>query len=232
MTQKTHKWYIVLQRRVELVLAQDPNSRNLGTTVWDASIVLAKYFEKNSRRGDLSKVRIKGKSAVELGAGMGLGGMAFALMGANVVLTDITEPVLELLRQNVSYNLSKAALRLRCEKQAAEEVGELSVRELDWAQVEHYDRVNPPIDYILAADCVYNEKSVPIFLQAVTGLMGKRSTAIVCNEFRSQTVHDEFMKQFGCLFNIRKVPSAKMDKNYRHPLIHIYILKLKKTTGS
>lgn len=31
---------------VMLRLAQDPNSEHLGTTVWDASIVLAKYFEK------------------------------------------------------------------------------------------------------------------------------------------------------------------------------------------
>jgi hypothetical protein len=29
-----------------LRLAQDPNSEHLGTTVWDASIVLAKFFEK------------------------------------------------------------------------------------------------------------------------------------------------------------------------------------------
>lgn len=27
-------------------LAQDPNSQHLGTTVWDSSIVLAKYLEK------------------------------------------------------------------------------------------------------------------------------------------------------------------------------------------
>lgn len=32
--------------RVRLTLAQDPNSENLGTTVWDASIVLAKFLEK------------------------------------------------------------------------------------------------------------------------------------------------------------------------------------------
>jgi hypothetical protein len=31
---------------VNLRLAQDPNSEHLGTTVWDASIVLAKFFEK------------------------------------------------------------------------------------------------------------------------------------------------------------------------------------------
>ena len=32
--------------RKTLRLAQDPNSQNLGTTVWDASIVLAKWLEK------------------------------------------------------------------------------------------------------------------------------------------------------------------------------------------
>lgn len=32
--------------RVQLTLRQDPSSENLGTTVWDASIVLAKYLEK------------------------------------------------------------------------------------------------------------------------------------------------------------------------------------------
>jgi hypothetical protein len=31
---------------VPLTLAQDPSSYNLGTTVWDASIVLAKWLEK------------------------------------------------------------------------------------------------------------------------------------------------------------------------------------------
>lgn len=35
---------------IEFQLYQDPNSSNLGTTVWDASIVLAKYLEKVSRQ--------------------------------------------------------------------------------------------------------------------------------------------------------------------------------------
>lgn len=34
--------------RIDFQLAQDPNSSNLGTTVWDASMVLAKYIEKAS----------------------------------------------------------------------------------------------------------------------------------------------------------------------------------------
>ena len=31
---------------MECTFAQDPSSEDLGTTVWDASIVLAKYIEK------------------------------------------------------------------------------------------------------------------------------------------------------------------------------------------
>jgi hypothetical protein len=32
--------------RYDLTLKQDPNSHHLGLTVWDASIVLAKYLEQ------------------------------------------------------------------------------------------------------------------------------------------------------------------------------------------
>ena len=97
---------------VTLQLNQDPSSQNLGTTVWDASIVLAKYLEKvgvagasggggselahpallrasptplrlqNSRRGEYSRCKMRGKRALELGAGMGLAGMALAILGA------------------------------------------------------------------------------------------------------------------------------------------------------
>eukprot|EP00882_Tetradesmus_deserticola_P020392 GHRQ01022031.1.p1 GENE.GHRQ01022031.1~~GHRQ01022031.1.p1 ORF type:complete len:180 (+),score=67.43 GHRQ01022031.1:225-764(+) len=95
---------------VNLRLAQDPSSEHLGTTVWDASIVLAKYLEKNMRKGEFSRPKASGKRAIELGAGMGLAGLAFALIGANVLLTDVAE-VMPLLQRNYDNNLSAAALR-------------------------------------------------------------------------------------------------------------------------
>jgi hypothetical protein len=102
---------------------------------------------------------------------------------------------------------------------------------LDWSKAsEHISRINDievPVDYILAADCVYNEASVSVFLECIKQLSKERTVCAVCNEFRSESVHAEFLREFGKHFNIKKVPSSKMDKRYYHPLIHIYILKQK-----
>ncbi|KAL4438246.1 hypothetical protein ABPG77_010607 [Micractinium sp. CCAP 211/92] len=212
---------------ITLQLAQDPSSNNLGTTVWDASIVLAKYIEKNSRRGDFSRPKVRGKRVLELGAGMGLAGMAMALLGCEVAFTDIGD-VLTLLRHNVEQNVSPAALKLKDAAWAAQEVGSCQVASLDWSDPTCYAAFQPPYDFILAADCVYSELAVPHLLATVLHMGGPRTQTIVTNEFRSQSVHDVFMETFGQHFMIRKVQSGKMDPNYQHPLIHIYLLKRRK----
>ncbi|KAL4448418.1 hypothetical protein ABPG75_005637 [Micractinium tetrahymenae] len=212
---------------ITLQLAQDPSSHNLGTTVWDASIVLAKYIEKNSRRGDFSRPKVRGRRVLELGAGMGLAGMAMALLGCEVAFTDIGA-VLPLLKHNVEQNVSPAALKLKDAAWAASEVGSCRVASLDWADPSCYAAFQPPYDFILAADCVYSELAVPHLLATVLHMGGPRTQTIITNEFRSQAVHDVFMEQFGQHFTIRKVQAGKMDPNYQHPLIHIYLLKRRK----
>ncbi|KAL6575149.1 hypothetical protein OROMI_012434 [Orobanche minor] len=61
----------------QLQFAQDPNSKHLGTTVWDASMVFAKFLEKNCRKGRFSPSKLKGKRVIELGAGCGVAGFAW-----------------------------------------------------------------------------------------------------------------------------------------------------------
>ena len=112
-------------------LAQAPNTNHLGTTVWDASIILAKWMEKNARKGsELSRPKLAGKKVLELGAGMGLGGLAAAALGAEVELTDVAE-VLPLLKQNAESLMGKASLATSDAPWVAG-VGSVSVRELDW----------------------------------------------------------------------------------------------------
>lgn len=61
---------------------QNPSSEHLGTSVWDASIVAAKFFEKSAttKRGEFSREKTKGKRALELGAGMGVGSCGLAMV--------------------------------------------------------------------------------------------------------------------------------------------------------
>lgn len=65
---------------------------------------------QNAKKGDFARHRLKGKRAIELGSGMGLGGFAFALLGCDITVTDTAE-VVSLLQRNYENNLSPAALR-------------------------------------------------------------------------------------------------------------------------
>ncbi|KAM7279026.1 hypothetical protein ACFE04_006160 [Oxalis oulophora] len=89
----------------QLHFAQDPNSKHHGTTVWDSSLVLVKYLEKNCRKGRFCPSKLKGKRVIELGAGCGAAGFGMALLGCDVVSTDQKE-VLPLLARNVERNSS------------------------------------------------------------------------------------------------------------------------------
>ncbi|GFR51417.1 hypothetical protein Agub_g13705, partial [Astrephomene gubernaculifera] len=290
----THQTTMVEQEVFGTVLrfVQDPSSEHLGTTVWDASVVLAKWFEKardhiplanlthenvfviwysmsdrcsaaqsrrcfgahlahplscftrlpslptlghqNIRKGEFARAKVRGKRAIELGAGMGLAGMAFAMVGADVVLTD-TADVLGLLRINYETNLSPAAVRLARGHQHgtwADSAGGVEVAELDWTKPEQVTTppIRPPYDFVLAADCIYHETLTEHFHRAVMELTNEKSTVVVCNELRSHSVQGRFMSLFSATHSIKTVQHSKMDDTYQHPNIFIYIMKKKKKT--
>ncbi|XP_062082189.1 uncharacterized protein LOC133788651 isoform X2 [Humulus lupulus] len=131
----------------ELQFSQDPNSKHLGTTVWDASLVFVKFLEKNCRRGKFSPSKLKGKRVVELGAGCGVAGFGMALLGCDVVMTDQKE-VLPLLRRNVERNTSAIA------QLNPDSFGSIKVAELSWGNEDDIRAVGPPFDYIIGTDVV------------------------------------------------------------------------------
>jgi predicted nicotinamide N-methyase len=109
------------------------------STVWDSSIVLAKYVEKHQER-------FRGLRVCELGAGCGLVSAALVKAGAaRVVATDLA-PNLRLLRRN---------LEATCGGDARES-GVWAVEALKWGREDAAAlAARERFDLAVAADCMY-----------------------------------------------------------------------------
>nr|GMC80106.1 protein N-lysine methyltransferase METTL21A [Ipomoea batatas] len=88
-----------------LSILQSPSSLGTpgvtGSVMWDSGVVLGKFLEHAVESGT---VVLQGKKVVELGSGCGLVGCISALLGAQVILTDLPDR-LRLLKKNVEANL-------------------------------------------------------------------------------------------------------------------------------
>ncbi|XP_048233963.1 protein N-lysine methyltransferase METTL21A isoform X1 [Ricinus communis] len=211
----------------QLQFCQDPNSKHLGTTVWDASMVFAKFLEKNCRKGRFSPSKLKGKRVIELGAGCGVAGFGMALLGCDVVATDQKE-VLPLLMRNVERNTS----RIMQMDTNSVSFRSIKVEELDWGNEDHIRAVDPPFDYIIGTDVVYTEHLLEPLLQTIFALSGPKTTIMMGYEIRSTSVHEQMLDMWKKNFEVKVIPKAKMDSKYQHPSIQLYIMSLKPLAGS
>ncbi|XP_057865530.1 uncharacterized protein LOC131073157 isoform X2 [Cryptomeria japonica] len=208
-----------------LQFAQDPNSKHLGTTVWDASMVFVKFLEKNCRKGQFSPSKMRGKRVIELGAGCGLAGFGMALLGCDVVATDQTE-VLPLLMRNVERN----AMRIKqanSENPYSVSFGSIQVAELDWGNELHIAAADPPFDYIIATDVVYAERLLEPLLKTILSLSGPRTTILLGYELRSTIVHEKMNELWKANFDVKRVPKMKMDPKYQHSNIELFTMQIK-----
>ncbi|KAL9241226.1 hypothetical protein vseg_015359 [Gypsophila vaccaria] len=206
----------------QLQFSQDPNSKHLGTTVWDASMVFAKYLEKNSRKGRFSASKLKGKRVIELGAGCGVAGFGMAMLGCEVITTDQKE-VVPLLQRNVDRNTS---IILQANTNV-DSFGSMKVAELDWGNKDHIQAVNPPFDYVIGTDVVYAEHLLDPLLETIRALSGPRTTIVLGYEIRSTSVHDKMLHMWKGNFDVKTIPRTKMDPKYQHESIQLYIMGAK-----
>lgn len=211
----------------QLQFSQDPNSKHLGTTVWDASVVFVKYLEKNCRKGRFCPSKLKGKRVIELGAGCGVAGFGMALLGCNVITTDQIE-VLPLLKRNVEWNTS----RISQMNPGSDLLGSIQAVELDWGNEDHIKAVAPPFDYIIGTDVVYAEHLLEPLLQTIFALSGPKTTILLGYEIRSTSVHEEMLQMWKSNFNVKLVPKAKMDSKYQHPSIQLFIMGVDSSVGN
>ncbi|KAG6972655.1 hypothetical protein JG688_00003890 [Phytophthora aleatoria] len=126
-----------------------------GTLLWDAAVHLARRFLTDYRlqlEDPYNSLRI-----IELGAGIGVPGMAARVAGAkHVVLTEQDE-LLRLMHVNLAANAD--VLNLPSGEEDVDDKGGIVARSLSWGvqQTKEYlaQYPNEKVDVVLSCDCIY-----------------------------------------------------------------------------
>ena len=148
-----------------------------GSTLWDAGIALVAHME--SVRPLMGEGPL---SVLEIGAGCGAVGIALALNGDEVLVTDNQPEVLEILRENVERN----------------EVGSnASVAALDWEKPPSLALASRGWHLIVAADVVYGLPHFTPLLRFLEALAHPRTTLVFAfgNKQRRSREDVQFIEQ-------------------------------------
>ena len=124
--------------------------RLTGALLWDSAIVLASYVARNRKALCIQSMR-----AIELGAGLGLAGLAAAAaLNAETVLTDRSE-CLPLLNHSIALN-GLATL--------------VSAADLDWGD-QAAARALGRFHLVLLSDCIYEVEACEPLAQTLAALL-------------------------------------------------------------
>ncbi|TYZ59303.1 hypothetical protein PybrP1_001182 [[Pythium] brassicae (nom. inval.)] len=168
-----------------------------GTLLWDAAIHLTRHLlatHAAALADPHNALRV-----LELGAGLGVPGMAARVAGArNVVITEQDELV-ELMQRNLAANA--AALRISSAFAAATD-GAIVARPLSWGadETRAYLAAHPhePVHLVLSCDCIYEPlygrswqplaQTMELLCEATPGCV-----VLMCVERRNQDGVDAFL---------------------------------------
>ncbi|KAG6441385.1 hypothetical protein O3G_MSEX001752 [Manduca sexta] len=191
---------------------------DVNCVVWDASLVLAKYLETmcHQKSDFLSGIKV-----LELGAGLGVVGLAAATLGAQVTLTDLPE-AMTLLRLNINENKAKISSM----------GGYATAESLVWGEGSS-EIYKDEWDMIVLADCVYYEEAIDPLIETLQNLnssTNKRMVIYLTQELRDSEVQkqlwDKFYTKLTNIFNVIKIPQEEQHANYRSE--DIILLKISK----
>eukprot|EP00939_MAST-03C_sp_MAST-3C-sp1_P002844 g2844.t1 len=191
-----------------------------GTTIWDGSVVLAKYVEYYEEKKE-SSFTLKGERHVlELGSGTGLTGLSVAAIGrdTSVTLTDLPY-CLDTLRANVEAQTWLSS---------DEKKGRIHVKALDWTRPPE-GTVLSKYSLVLAADCVWVPDLVGPFVDVLKRIAEARRSrslsfrAILSHQTRSLRTDRllfDSLKRSG--FVVREGSQAAVPAEYRVDAIRVF----------
>lgn len=124
--------------------------------VWPSSIILA---------GKLMELEGSGKTALELGCGVGLSTLAATSAGYDVLSTDYYEDALDVTRANVFRNLGTIA----------------RTRLVDWRRPPHDLGT---FDLVFASDVLYEKEYAELLPELLRGLLAPSGVALIADPGR------------------------------------------------
>lgn len=206
ITFKAHRFTLMSIKNVDQLLdeliEQGPESEGVKderlpywAEIWPSSIALAEYILQSSEN-------FQGLSALELGCGAGLAGMAAALQGAEVLVSDYQSDALRLTELNWLLNLGKSPSSIL----------------LDWRQAD----LDQKFDLIIAADVVYEKRFIEpliVLFEKLLNVGGK----ILLSEPNRKIALDFFSELTNHGFAYEK---AEMITTCKQKLYHISIYSI------
>ena len=196
-----------------LSILQSPSSLGTpgvtGSVMWDSGVMLGKFLEHSVDSGLLV---LQGKKIVELGSGCGLVGCIAALLGGEVVLTDLPDR-LRLLKKNIETNMKHISLR-----------GSITATELTWGGDPDPELTVPTPDYILGSDVVYSEGAVVDLLETLAQLSGPNTTIFLAGELRNDAILEYFLEAAMNDFTIGRVDQTLWHPEYHSNRVVLYVL--------
>ena len=189
---------------------------DVGVVVWDAALVLLKYLEKSANE---SKINLKDKTVVELGAGTGCVGLVACALGANVMLTDLPE-VVPLIQTNIDNNKNILSGTVEC-------------FEWNWKAIDSCKhKFTNQIDMVLISDCIYYKDSLTDLVFAILHLCSDDTVIYLSYEERTsqdkQELVDEFFSLTKDAFHIVNIPHKEQHPEYQSQDIQLIKMTRKK----
>ncbi|KAK0586956.1 hypothetical protein LWI29_015207 [Acer saccharum] len=196
-----------------LSILQSPSSLSTpgvtGSVMWDSGVVLGKFLE---HAVDSGMLLLQGKKILELGSGCGLVGCIAALLGGQIILTDLPDR-LKLLKKNVETNLRHGNLK-----------GSAVVKELTWGDDPDQELIQPLPDYVIGSDVIYSEGAVMDLLDSLVQLCGSQTTIFLAGELRNDSVLEYFLEAAMKDFVIGRVEQTEWHPDYCSRRVAMYIL--------
>ncbi|KAF8391296.1 hypothetical protein HHK36_023598 [Tetracentron sinense] len=123
-------------------------------------------------------------------------------------------PVMPALKRNLKRNKPTLAKTLK-------------TSQLYWNNPNQIQTLNPPFDFVIAADVVYIEESVASLVSAMETLVGSSGVVLLGYQLRSPEAHRLFWELSERVFAIEKVPHEDLHPEYAYEEADVYIMRKK-----